>query len=82
MALAFGPHRRAPADRTGQVAGFVLGFAAGLVLTAILTLHVWPALLPYGERLVPDRAAVGAAVVMGLVCGLAADVMVTARRRR
>ena len=86
MALAIG-HHRVPrrSGWAGHVAGFVLGFAVGLVLTALLTLYVWPAVIPFGERLVPEDTGRAAAVAMALVCGVATDVMVTARhasRRR
>lgn len=79
MALAIGPHRREP-HWTAHVAGFLAGFAAGLVLTGLLTLYVWPTVLPYGERIVPTDVGTAAAVVMAVICGVAADVMVTARQ--
>ena len=85
MALAIGPQRTPARHWTGHVAGFLLGFGAGLLLTALLTMYVWPTVLPYGSQILPEDTGRATALVMAVVCGLAADVMVTARaasRRR
>lgn len=79
MALAIGQHRAEP-HRLEHLAGFAAGFVTGFGLTALLTLYVWPAILPFRDELIPPRAGLAAAFVMGIVCGVAADVMVTARQ--
>lgn len=57
---------------------FLTGFVAGLLLTALLAMQVWPALIPF----VPRSGALPGALLVGLACGAAGAVFVTARHSR
>lgn len=69
----------APDRPLTRVVSFVAGSLAGFVLMGVLSLHVWPAVLPYSRFLVTEGAGLAAAGFVSFACGLAGLIACFAR---
>lgn len=58
---------------------FVAGMLGGFVLMGVLSLHVWPAVLPHSQFLVTGGAGLAAALFVALAFGLAGLIACAAR---
>ena len=62
-----------------RLLAFVAGGLAGFTLMGVLSLHIWPAVLPYSRFLVTEGAGLAAALFVALSCGIAGVIACAAR---
>ncbi|HVF19697.1 MAG TPA: hypothetical protein VNA14_05590 [Mycobacteriales bacterium] len=82
MALTMNPQNSptfTPDSLFTRVLAFVAGGLAGFTLMGVLSLHVWPSVLPYSRFLVTEGAGLAAAVFVAVACGLAGLIACAAR---
>ena len=82
MALTLSPQNPpalTPDSTFTRVLAFVASALGGFVLMGVLSLHIWPAVLPYSRFLVTEGAGLAAAVFVALVFGLAGLIACVAR---
>ena len=82
MTLYFGP---APAPALAsegvltRILAFLGGGLVGFVLMGVLSLRVWPEVLPYSRFLVSGGAGLAAAMFVAIACGIAGLIACYAR---
>ncbi len=82
MALTLSPQNPpalTPDSPLTRVLAFVGCGLAGFVLMGVLSLHIWPSVLPYSQFLVTQGAGLAVAVFIAVVCGIAGLIACVAR---
>ena len=82
MALSLTPQNPptlTPDSPLTRTLAFVAGALGGFTLMGVLSLHIWPAVLPYSRFLVTEGAGLAAALFVAVACGLAGLIACVAR---
>ena len=82
MALSFTPQSApvlAPDHPLTRVLAVVAAGLAGFTLMGVLSLHIWPAVLPYSRFLVTEGAGLVAASFVAVTFGIAGLIACVAR---